>query len=110
MSVVSFEDVCVQFGETRAVDGVSFSVEAGEIMVLLGPSGCGKTTLLRSLAGLQSIVSGRILGESGVLSGERHETAPNERGVGMVFQNLALWPHMTAIQHLLFSRGEKASD
>lgn len=110
MAVVSFDEVSVRFGKTHAVRGVSLDIDPGEIMVLLGPSGCGKTTLLRALAGLQSIESGRIEGENGLLSDSKSEVDPNARGVGMVFQNLALWPHMTALQHLLFSRGESARD
>lgn len=105
MKAVSFENVSVNFGDTRAVHDVSFSVEEGEILVLLGPSGCGKTTLLRALAGLQSIDSGSIRGAEGILTDGVIEVAPSKRGIGLVFQDLALWPHMTALQHLLFGSG-----
>ena len=67
MAVVSFDEVSVRFGKTHAVRGVSLDIDPGEIMVLLGPSGCGKTTLLRALAGLQSIESGRSEGENRLL-------------------------------------------
>src|SRR5881392_3048860 len=85
-----------------AVDGVSFTVAAGEIVVLLGPSGCGKTTTLRCVAGLEQPTSGTI----GI--GDRLVTAPEQgvfvpprlRNIGMVFQSYAVWPHMTVVQNV----------
>jgi len=89
-------------GLTAAVDGVSLTVEPGELFFLLGPSGCGKTTLLRMIAGF-------IDPSGGVISfttpeGRRDVThlAPNKRNTGMVFQSYALWPHMTVAQNVAF--------
>ncbi len=87
-----------------AVDDVSFTIAAGEIVALLGPSGCGKTTTLRCVAGLEHPSSGRIrIGgavysdpEAGVL------VAPRSRNVGMVFQSYAVWPHMTVRQNVIY--------
>jgi multiple sugar transport system ATP-binding protein len=80
----------------KAVDGVELTIGEGEFMVLVGPSGCGKTTLLRSIGGLEKITSGRIL------IGERDVTRlePSARDLAMVFQNYALYPHMTVAKNL----------
>ncbi len=88
----------------RAVDGLSFEVQEGELFTLLGPSGCGKTTTLRSVAGLERPDSGRITLGGGVLfdgAGKVHVPA-NRRGLGMVFQSYAIWPHLTVFKNVSF--------
>jgi iron(III) transport system ATP-binding protein len=87
-----------------AVDGVSFEVPAGEIVVLLGPSGCGKTTTLRCVAGLEHPTGGRIsIGGRVVSEPERGLlVSPRERDIGMVFQSYAVWPHMTVRQNVAY--------
>jgi multiple sugar transport system ATP-binding protein len=82
----------------RAVDGVDLTIEDGEFMVLVGPSGCGKTTLLRCIAGLEEVTDGAIL------IGDRDVTDvdPKNRDIAMVFQNYALYPHMTVRRNLAF--------
>src|SRR6201992_3889685 len=87
-----------------AIDGVSFSVPAGEIVVLLGPSGCGKTTPLRCVAGLEHPTSGEIsIGGKVVSSPERGILVPpRARELGMVFQSYAVWPHMTVRQTVVY--------
>ncbi|HWJ05220.1 MAG TPA: ABC transporter ATP-binding protein [Steroidobacteraceae bacterium] len=85
-----------RFGERRALDGVSFGLAEGEIGCLLGPSGCGKTTALRSIAGLESLDAGAILSRGRVLEGPGVHLPPHERGIGLVFQDHALFPHLTA--------------
>ncbi len=87
-----------------AVDGVSFDVPAGEIVVLLGPSGCGKTTTLRCVAGLEHPTGGRIsIGGRVVSEPERGLlVSPRERDIGMVFQSYAVWPHMTVRQNVAY--------
>ena len=77
-----------------AVDGVSFGLQAGEIGVLIGPSGCGKTTLLRAVAGLESAQGGSIKLSGATVSSAGHNTPPEERRIGMVFQDYALFPHL----------------
>ena len=91
MPSLEIENIVKDYGAFRAIKGVSFAVEAGEFVVMVGPSGCGKSTLLRAIAGLEPISSGsvRINGRDVT----RHE--PADRGVAMVFQNYALYPHMT---------------
>ncbi len=93
-----------QGAEVKAVDGVSFEVQAGEFYTLLGPSGCGKTTTLRSVAGLESIIDGTIRLGNDILSRPKDgiELAPHQRKLGMVFQSYAIWPHMTVFQNVAF--------
>jgi multiple sugar transport system ATP-binding protein len=86
------------FGKVPAVDGVSLTIADGEFMVLLGPSGCGKTTLLRCLAGLEMPDAGRIL-----IGGNDITTwPPRKRNMAMVFQNYAVFPHMTVFENIAF--------
>jgi iron(III) transport system ATP-binding protein len=85
------------------VDSVSLEVAAGEAIVVLGPSGCGKTTLLRLIAGLEIPDSGEIwlAGAQAAVAG-RSLMPAHERGIGFVFQDLALWPHLTVQRNLNF--------
>jgi iron(III) transport system ATP-binding protein len=87
-----------------AVDGVSFHVPAGEIVVLLGPSGCGKTTTLRCVAGLEHPTGGAIsIGDKVVSAPEKGILVPpRHRNIGMVFQSYAVWPHMTVRQNVAY--------
>ena len=80
------------------VAGASFEIADGELLVLVGPSGCGKTTLLRMIAGLESISGGTLSIDGRVVN----ETAPKDRDIAMVFQNYALYPHMTVAENLGF--------
>ncbi|MCY4087106.1 MAG: ABC transporter ATP-binding protein [Actinomycetia bacterium] len=100
------------FGNTRAVDGASLHVPAGAIVALLGPSGCGKTTLLRCVAGLEKPDAGEIwLGATPVRTGDL-EIPAERRGVGMVFQDWALFPHVSVARNIGFglSRRERRSE
>jgi iron(III) transport system ATP-binding protein len=94
-----------QFSVGRpAIDGVSFVVPAGEIVVLLGPSGCGKTTTLRCVAGLEHPTAGTISIAGRVVSSPAHGILlpPRLRDIGMVFQSYAVWPHMTVRQNVVY--------
>jgi iron(III) transport system ATP-binding protein len=98
-------DLRKQFAIGRpAIDGVSFAVPAGEIVVLLGPSGCGKTTTLRCVAGLEHPTSGEISIGGRVVSspGRGILVPPRSRDLGMVFQSYAVWPHMTVRQNVVY--------
>jgi multiple sugar transport system ATP-binding protein len=98
-------DLRKQFAIGRpAIDGVSFAVPAGEIVVLLGPSGCGKTTTLRCVAGLEHPTDGEIkIGGKVVSSPARGILVPpRARDLGMVFQSYAVWPHMTVRQNVVY--------
>jgi iron(III) transport system ATP-binding protein len=98
-------DLRKQFSIGRpAIDGVSFAVPAGEIVVLLGPSGCGKTTTLRCVAGLEHPTGGEISIAGKVVSspGRGVLVPPRLRNLGMVFQSYAVWPHMTVRQNVVY--------
>jgi len=98
LPLLRIENVVKQFGSFRAVDGPSLDIRRGEFFALLGPSGCGKTTLLRMLAGFETPDEGRIL-----LNG--HDIAqylPHERPVNMMFQNYALFPHLSVRDNIAF--------
>jgi multiple sugar transport system ATP-binding protein len=99
MAAVAIRDVRKAFGAAEVIHGVSVLIGDGEFVVLVGPSGCGKSTLLRMIAGLENITSGEIkIGERVV-----NNVPPKERDVAMVFQNYALYPHMTVAANMGFS-------
>jgi iron(III) transport system ATP-binding protein len=85
-----------RFGDRVALDGVSFGLEEGEIGCLLGPSGCGKTTALRCIAGFETLDAGEVRSRGRLLAGPGVNVPPHERGIGLVFQDHALFPHLTA--------------
>ncbi len=92
-----------RYGEVLAVDGVSVEARAGEILCLLGPSGCGKSTLLRLAAGLEPLAEGRIEIEGVCVAGPGQASLPPEkRAIGLVFQDYALFPHLTVRANVEF--------
>ncbi len=93
---ISVHELTKRFGQLSVVNRVSFTIGEGELFTLLGPSGCGKTTLLRLIAGFYTPDGGEIRFDDRVVS----KVPPDERGIGMVFQNYALWPHMTVAQNI----------
>ena len=104
-ATLDVSDLRKQFSIGRpAIDGVSFAVPAGEIVVLLGPSGCGKTTTLRCVAGLEHPTAGSISIADRVVSSPAHGILlpPRLRDIGMVFQSYAVWPHMTVRQNVIY--------
>jgi iron(III) transport system ATP-binding protein len=90
------------YGAKAAVDGASLTLKAGRIACLLGPSGCGKSTLLRLIAGLEPLDGGTIAGPTGMLSGPGAHLPPERRDVGFVFQDYALFPHLTVAENVAF--------
>jgi multiple sugar transport system ATP-binding protein len=99
MASVAIRDVKKAFGSTHVIHGVTISIDDGAFVVLVGPSGCGKSTLLRMIAGLENITGGEIrIGERVV-----NNVPPKERDIAMVFQNYALYPHMTVAANMGFS-------
>ena len=103
MSYIEVDRVSKSFGERVAMNELSLHIERSERLVLFGPSGCGKTTVLRLLAGLEIPAQGSIRIDGRVVaSAGKNLVPPEKRDVGMVFQDLALWPHMTVQQNLMF--------
>jgi multiple sugar transport system ATP-binding protein len=94
-----------RFGDVIAVNNVSLNIEPRSFLTLLGPSGCGKTTLLRCVAGLEDPNEGEIfIGDKLVFSSQKGISLPaGERDLGLVFQNYALWPHMTVYKNITFA-------
>jgi len=104
MDAVTLSAVTKRFAGKIAVDRVDLDVAAGEFMALLGPSGCGKTTLLRLLAGFEAPDAGTIKIGSRIVAQAGQATVPPEaRGVGMVFQSYALWPHMNVRENVEYA-------
>ena len=101
-TVLELDGVSKSYGSETVIDGLSLSVREGEILTLLGPSGCGKTTTLRLVAGLERPDGGGIRVSGERVSGGESFVVPEQRGVGVVFQEFALFPHMTAAENVAF--------
>lgn len=99
---LAFDDVCLSYGTVEALRNVSFELEPGEIVCLLGPSGCGKTSLLRLAAGVERPTSGRVLIDDEEVAGPRCFVPPEKRGVGLMYQDYALFPHLTILDNVAF--------
>ncbi len=99
MAAVDIRDVRKAFGPAQILHGVSIDIADGEFVILVGPSGCGKSTLLRMIAGLESVTAGEIAIGGRVVN----DVPPKERDIAMVFQNYALYPHMTVADNMGFS-------
>jgi iron(III) transport system ATP-binding protein len=99
---LAFEDVSRRYGDTLALDRVTLDIEPSEILCLLGPSGCGKSTLLRVAAGVERPSSGRILLDGQEVAGPGRFVPPEKRGVGLMFQDFALFPHLTILDNVAF--------
>ncbi len=98
MSAITVEKISKFWGETAAVDGISFEAPEGDFTVLLGPSGCGKSTTLRLIAGLESLTGGRIF----IGGRDVTDAPPAGRDLSMVFQSYALFPHLNVAENILF--------
>ncbi len=102
-SFVRLEAITKRYGDRKVVSNASFEVAEGEFVALLGPSGCGKTTTLRLIAGLETPDAGEIwIAGRRVTADGRNLIPPRSRGIGFVFQDLALWPHLTVTGNLEF--------
>ncbi|WP_277059784.1 ATP-binding cassette domain-containing protein, partial [Rivihabitans pingtungensis] len=103
-NTLKVDSLCLQYGDNAILKGVSFELKPGEVVSLLGASGSGKTTLLRAVAGLEHPSSGRIvIGDSVLFDGAARLDLPVEkRGLGLVFQSYALWPHRTVFDNVAY--------
>jgi iron(III) transport system ATP-binding protein len=109
-AVLELDGVSKHFGSETVIEDLSLSVREGEILTLLGPSGCGKTTTLRLVAGLDRPDAGEARLNGEVVSGPTQFTAPEQRGIGVVFQEFALFPHLTARENIAFGLHEWDAD
>lgn len=99
MATVELKQIRKSYGSTEIIKGVDLVIKDRELTVFVGPSGCGKSTLLRMIAGLEEITSGDLL-----IDGQRvNNIAPDKRGLALVFQSYALYPHMTVADNMAFS-------
>src|SRR5574338_572282 len=104
-TTIVIQNLTKRFGDVTAVNNVNLNIEPGTFLTLLGPSGCGKTTLLRCIAGLEDPNEGEIyIGDKLVFSSIKGiSLPPGSRDLGLVFQNYALWPHMTVYKNITFA-------
>lgn len=100
---IEFKNVIKRYGDVTVIPGLSFKIEKGEFFTLLGPSGCGKTTVLRMVAGFNSIEGGEITFDGEVVN----QKPPQKRNIGMVFQDYAVFPHMTVKGNVGFGLANK---
>jgi ABC-type sugar transport system ATPase subunit len=100
--MILIENLVKSYGNVKAIQGIRFSFDVKEIVAIVGPSGCGKTTLLRLITGLELPDEGTITIDGVDVSTPNHSVAPDKRGLSMIFQDLALWPHMTVQKHITF--------
>ncbi|WP_261800321.1 ABC transporter ATP-binding protein [Paenibacillus sp. PAMC21692] len=100
--LLDMQDVSKQYGAFRALDGISFQMKEGEIISVLGPSGCGKSTLLQLVAGLAKPDGGAIRLGGKVIASPQTMMPPEKRGINMVFQDYALWPHMNVEDNIAY--------
>jgi ABC-type Fe3+/spermidine/putrescine transport system ATPase subunit len=111
MSHIDLRQITKRFGDLAAVDQLSLQVEEGELVVLLGPSGCGKTTCLRLLAGFERPDEGEIHLDGREMATPGRFVPPEKRGISVVFQTYALWPHLSVYKNVAYGlevRGENA--
>src|SRR5690348_15439206 len=106
MASVDIRGVRKSFGPLEIIHGIDIEIGDGEFIVLVGPSGCGKTTLLRMVAGLETITAGEIAIDRRVVN----DVPPKNRDIAMVFQNYALYPHMTVRDNMAFSLKMRKAD
>ena len=99
---LSINEVYQSYSENPCLKNITFDVSKGEIISLLGPSGSGKTTILRSIAGLERIISGKISIDDKLVSSKETFIPPERRKIGFVFQDYALFPHLNVLDNILF--------
>ncbi|MBU0656808.1 MAG: ABC transporter ATP-binding protein [Gammaproteobacteria bacterium] len=109
MSKLTLQNIHIRYGDNAVVHDVSLTVEDGQIGCLLGPSGCGKTTLLRAIAGFEPVTQGAIILNEQVISAPDVHTPPEKRTIGMVFQDYALFPHLSIADNITFGIRKQSS-
>lgn len=109
MAHLDIVNLVQRYGQQTIVQDVSLQVQAGQIACLLGPSGCGKTTLLRCIAGFEAVAGGEIRLDGVCVSRPGYSLAPEQRQIGMVFQDYALFPHLTVAQNVGFGLSQASA-
>jgi iron(III) transport system ATP-binding protein len=111
MSTLTLENLHLRYpgGESAVLNGLSLTLPLGGIACLLGPSGCGKSTALRAIAGFEPLSAGRVLLDGRELSGPGAHVEPEHRGVGLLFQEIALFPHLNAAANVGFGLRRRAA-
>lgn len=102
MSVITINQVTKSFGDVTVLKEFTQEFQDGEFITLLGPSGCGKTTMLRIIAGFEKPTTGEVKIDGQVVNGKNVFVPPEKRGIGMVFQSYAVWPHMTVFDNVAY--------
>lgn len=98
--VISLDNAQVRYGDTIAIDAFSLDVQQGSLVALVGPSGCGKTSALRAIAGFEPLTSGTVSIRGAIVSGDGVMVPPERRNIGMVFQDFALFPHISVAENV----------
>ena len=107
--ILDVKQLSHSFGEKEALTNLNFSIENNSIISVLGPSGCGKTTLIRLIAGLEQIQKGEIFLEKSLVANKNLNVPPEKRPISYVFQDFALFPHMTVLENVSFAAGSKSN-
>ena len=107
--ILDVKQLSHSFGEIEALTNLNFSIENNSIVSVLGPSGCGKTTLIRLIAGLEHIQKGEIILEKSLVANKDSNIPPEKRPISYVFQDFALFPHMTVLENVSFAAGSKSN-
>ena len=112
MAIITVQNLSKSFKKNKvpAIDDVSFTVNDGEILTILGPSGCGKTTVLRIIAGFETPNKGNVILNKIKLTSDNILTNPEKRNIGFVFQEFALFPHLTVKENIEFGLSNYDSD
>ncbi|MCJ8518819.1 ABC-type sugar transport system ATPase subunit [Pseudorhizobium tarimense] len=106
MTAISLREIRKSYGSLQVIHGIDINIESGEFLVLVGPSGCGKSTLLRMIAGLEEISGGRL-----EIGGQLvNALPPSQRDIAMVFQDYALYPHMSVLENMAFGLKMRGTD
>ena len=102
MSTITINHITKSFGDNTVLKDFTETFRDGEFITLLGPSGCGKTTMLRIIAGFEKPTSGELYIDDQLVSGGKTFVPPEKRGIGMVFQSYAVWPHMNVFDNVAY--------
>lgn len=107
---LTVKDLTCKYEDQVVLESLSLKVKKGEIVCLLGASGCGKTTLLKAISGLLPLSAGRIKLNGNVIDDGKHWTPPEQRNIGMIFQDYALFPHLTVAENICFGIRDLAKE